>query len=167
MNCRHVTPVDRAPRSGDHSDDRVELGRLPGRPRNHPHRQGIVGWQRQDQHPGIGGTNPRATAQRVMFPVGMRIIVDTNDQVDRLRRRVVDRYGERRHARPIDRRFGRPNYELGPIGRFEIDPRGDAAGIDGVPVTCERRAFVAEMRAASAGFAKPMIGVKPCSAPRP
>ena len=62
-----------------------------------------------------------------MFPVGMRIVVDANDQVDRLRGRVVDRYCECRHARPIGWRFGRPNYKLGPIGRQKIDPGRNAA----------------------------------------
>ena len=68
-----------------------------------------------------------------MFPVGMRIVVDANDQVDRLRGRVVDRYCERRHTRPIGRRFGGPNYQLRPFGQLEIDSCGGAAGIDAGP----------------------------------
>jgi len=133
MDCCYVTPLDRAPRSADHSDEGIEPGSLPGRPRNHAHRQGVVGRQGQNQHPGLTGTNQRAAAQRVMLPVGVGVIVDANDQVDRLSRRVVDGYCKRRHSRPIGRVLGRPNYQLRPIGQLKIDPRGDAAGVGASP----------------------------------
>src|SRR5690242_1770624 len=68
-----------------------------------------------------------------MLPVGVGVIVDANDQVDRLGRRVVDGYCEGRHSRPIGRIPGRPNYQLRPIGQLKIDPRGDAAGVDASP----------------------------------
>ena len=38
MDCCHVTPVDRPPRSADYSGEGVEQGSLLGRPRDHTHR---------------------------------------------------------------------------------------------------------------------------------
>ena len=75
-----------------------------------PSRRASLGWQGQDQHARRHRDEPaRDPAQRVMFPVGgIRIIVDANDQVDGLRRRVVDGYRERPHARPIGVRLRRP-----------------------------------------------------------
>src|SRR6516165_8820741 len=110
-----MSPVDRAPRSPDHPDRPAKPGSLAGRPCYHAHGKGIVGWQRQDQQSGLVGTEPSPTAQRVILAVGARIIVDANEQVDRLGRRIVEGYHDRFFAGPIDRLSGRSYYQLGPI----------------------------------------------------
>ena len=130
MKRCHVAPVDPAAPPADHSDWGIELGSRQRRSRAYAHRQGVGGLQTQDQRRGLTWTNPCAASQRVLISVGMRVIVEAKDQVDRLGRRVVDRDRQRLRTRPIGGLFGRPNDQLRPIGELEIDPRGDAAGID-------------------------------------
>jgi hypothetical protein len=130
MDCRHVTPVDHAAPAADHSHCGVESGSLQDRPCAHAHRLRVRGLERQYQYPRFTRTKPRAATQRVLISINMQVIIDANQQVDRLGRRIVKGYHESLYARPIGRLSCRSYDQLGPVGRFEIGPRRGAAGID-------------------------------------
>jgi hypothetical protein len=57
-------------------------------------------------------------------------MLDLDEQVYRLRRRVVDGYRKRPYARPIRRLFDRADCQLHPVGSREIHSRRYTAGID-------------------------------------
>jgi hypothetical protein len=69
----------------------------------------------------------------MVLSIGVRVIVDANEQVDRLGLWVVEGYRKRFYTRPISRLSCWPYGQLGPVRRFEIDLRGGPAGIDASP----------------------------------
>ena len=121
MNCRHVTPVDRAAPSADHPDPGVEPGSGQRRPGAHAHRQRIGGLQGQDQRHGLARSNARAAGQRVVVTPGLRAVIDTNQQIDRLGRRLSRRDGQSGRMLALSLPQNRPLYRrLTIAGRFPL-----------------------------------------------